>query len=97
MYFPNYKLLARELNALKRLAINGAPTPQEPEKTLHDLIKDTPFFERKTVKCLIEHIDADNELVVKKLLIDTLNSTDEEITKTDKEKAYSILKERGWI
>lgn len=97
MFTPNYTLLARELNALKRLAINGKPTPREPEETLHDLIKDTPFFERKTVKCLIEHIDADNELVVKKLLISTLNSTNEEITKADKEKAYNILKERGWL
>ena len=97
MFTPNYELLATELNALKRLAINGEPAPREPEKTLHDLIKDTPFFERKTVKCLIEHIDADNELVVKKLLTNVLNSTDEEITKADKQKAYNILKERGWL
>lgn len=97
MYYPNYELLTRELNAIKYLTINGKPTSQEPKKTLHDLIKDTPFFERKTVKCLIEHINADNEIVVKKLLIDALNSTDEEITKADKQKAYNILKERGWL
>lgn len=97
MFTPNYELLATELNAFKRLTINGEPTPQEPEKTLHDLIKNTPFFERKAVKCLVENINADNELIVKKLLTNVLNSTDEEITKTDKQKAYSILKERGWL
>lgn len=94
MLAPNYELLARELNALKKLAINGEPKPKEPEKTLHDLIKDTPIFERKTVKCLIEYGD---DLIVKKFLISTINSTDEEITKQDKQIAQKILKERGWL